>query len=176
MKEIMNEIENLCDEYVNNKQYQMKLSSLSKQLSDAYAEEMKRQGIKVKSINDNEKQSYQKTQKLGNHLYFGVHQTIQILTTKHESKFNDVNPLTPQEEEIVKQQINDLYDWLKVNKDNMSDEAYKLNYKVYLKLKSKLEEVKVKSRTNEFKYEKPKEKEFTLENMVQNTCNVYHKL
>ena len=47
----------------------------------------------------------------------------------------------------------------------MSDEAYKLNYKVYLKLKTVLEETRIKSKPVEFKYEKPKEKEFTLENV-----------
>lgn len=125
------EMELLFEIYQNKKEYQQRLTRLSVELSDVYA-----QLNGLPAINDIERQQWQKTQKVGLKQYFNIESTVQILTTKH-----NVDPLVGEELKEVLTKINQLSVELEALKDT---KEFKEKHKEYLKLKSKLEEVKFK--------------------------------
>ena len=161
-EKLVMEMELLFEIYQNKKEYQQRLTRLSVELSDVYA-----QLNGLPAINDIERQQWQKAQKVGYKQYFNIEMTIQILTTKHGD-----NLLTPEEEEVVLNLINTYYDELK-HLDRKSEE-YKTKYRIYLGLKSKLEEVKVKSKSVEMPIKlKSKIYKYTINNVKGALKNLY---
>ena len=131
LEKLLVEVNLLCEVYQNKKEYQIRLSRLSEQISDVYA-----QLNGLPAINDIERQQWQKTQKVGLKQYFNIESTVQILTTKH-----NVDPLVGEALKEVLTKINQLSVELEALKDT---KEFKEKHKEYLKLKSKLEEVKFK--------------------------------
>ena len=124
---LLNEQEMLMDGYVNNKHYQTRLSKLSAQISDEYAKE---NGLPT--INEQERQAYQKQEKIKYSL-FGIQTTISMLTTEH------INQLSEKELKIVLARVNDLYHEIMKN-ENLTKEERENLHKQYLELKTKLNE------------------------------------
>lgn len=166
IERLENQIKELQENYINNRECQTRLSQLSEQLSDAYA-----QLNDLPSINDVERRQWQKANKVGMKQVFGIDTTVQILTTKHG--------LAPLEEEQLKQvlnRINELYNEM----ENLLKQGFKRNskeyktaHKEYLNLKSKLEEVLIKPKPIELPKEQPINIEYTVENVSAALKNLY---
>lgn len=120
------EMELLFEIYQNKKEYQQRLTRLSVELSDAYA-----QLNGLPAINVEQRQQWQKERKLQFKL-FDIDTTVKMLTTEH------LTSLSEDELKVVLNRINELYDMMNQLKKG-TDEYKELN-REYLDLKTKLNE------------------------------------
>lgn len=120
------EMELLFEIYQNKKEYQQRLTRLSVELSDVYA-----QLNGLPAINIEQRQSWQKERKLQFKL-FDIDTTVKMLTTEH------LTSLSEDELKVVLQRINELYD--EMNQLKKGTDEYKELNREYLELKSKLNE------------------------------------
>ena len=125
IENLKQELQELLENYQNNKQLQVKLSALSTRLSDEVAK-----ANNCKSINDKEHRQYQKQQKLLLN-QIGVATTLQMNLTEH------THTLSNEEEQQVLAEINELYQQLFTVQDK---KTFKQLHKKYLKLKQRLNE------------------------------------
>ena len=125
IENLKQELQELLENYQNNKQIQVKLSALSTRLSDEVAK-----ANSCPSINDKENRRYQKQRKLLLN-EIGVATTLQMNLTEHNHTLSD------DEEQQVLDEINELYQQLFTVKDK---KKFKQLHKKYLQLKQKLNE------------------------------------